>query len=79
MLIISIAYNILWHSAAYNRRLVKDEISNELIIKIRNAYWMGFAVYLSAFIVSFFFPLLGLLICISLWIFWISLDYAKKK
>jgi len=79
MLIISVAYNILWHSAAYKRRLVKDEISDGLIIKIRNAYWMGFAVYLTAFVVSFYLPLLGLLICISLWIFWISLDYAKKK
>ena len=79
MVVISVAYNLLWHSAAYKRRLVKDEISDTLIIKIRNAYWMGFAVYLSAFIVSFFFPLLGLVMCISLWIFWTTLNYDNKK
>ena len=79
MVVISVAYNILWHSAAYKRRLVKDEISDTLIIKIRNAYWMGFVVYLSAFIVSFFFPLLGLIMCISLWIFWTTLSYDRKS
>ena len=79
MLLISVAYNLLWFSLAYKRRLVKDEISDELIIKIRNAYWFGFFIYLAAFIVSFFLPFAGLMICISLWVFWTLLDYDKKK
>jgi hypothetical protein len=79
MLLISVAYNLLWFSSAYKRRLVKDEISDELIIKIRNAYWFGFFIYLAAFIVSFFLPFAGLMICISLWVFWTLLDYDKKK
>ena len=79
MVIISMAYNLLWFSAAYKRRLVKDEITDGLIIKIRNAYWFGFIIYFSAFVISFYLPLTGLLICISLWIFWIVLDYASKK
>ncbi len=79
MVLISVAYNVLWFSAAYKRKLVKDEISDALIVKIRNAYWFGFSVYLSAFVISFFLPLAGLLICISLWIFWTFLDYSKKK
>jgi uncharacterized membrane protein len=79
MVLISIAYNVLWFSAAYKRKLVKDEITDALIVKIRNAYWFGFSVYFSAFVISFFLPLAGLLICISLWIFWTLLDYSKKK
>lgn len=79
MVVISVAYNLLWFSAAYKRNLVKEEITNDLIIKIRNAYWFGFFFYLSAFVVSFYLPLTGLLICISLWIFWTFLDYSKKK
>jgi uncharacterized membrane protein len=79
MVIISVAYNLLWFSAAYKRKLVKDEITDALIVKIRNAYWFGFSVYLMAFIISFYLPLIGLLICISLWIFWTLLDYSKKK
>jgi len=77
MVLISIAYNILWFTAGYKRALVRDEISDSLIIKIRNAYWFGFFVYLASFIISFFHAISGLLICISLWIFWVLLDYSK--
>lgn len=79
MVILSVAYNLLWFSAAYKRKLVKDEISDALIVKIRNAYWFGFFIYFSAFVISFYLPLAGLLICISLWIFWTLLNYNKKK
>ena len=79
MVLISIAFNLLWFSAAYNRKLVRDEVSDGLIIKIRNAYWLGFFIYFTAFIISFFFPFLGLFICISLWIFWTLLSYDKKR
>jgi uncharacterized membrane protein len=79
MVLISVAYNLLWFSSAYKRRLVKDEVSDELIIKIRNAYWFGFFIYIIAFVISFFLPFVGLTICISLWIFWTLLDYDKKN
>ena len=79
MVIISIAYNLLWFSAAFKRKLVKDEITDVIIVKIRNAYWFGFFVYLTAFAISFILPLAGLLICILLWIFWTFLDYQTKK
>ena len=75
MVLVSIAFNILWFTTAYKRALVKNEISDELINKIRNAYWFGFFIYLISFIISFFYAIAGLLICISLWIFWIVLDY----
>ena len=77
MVLVSIAFNVLWFTTAYKRALVKVEISDSLIIKIRNAYFFGFFVYLTSFIISFFYALVGILICISLWIFWIILDYNK--
>jgi uncharacterized membrane protein len=77
MVLVSVAYNVLWFTTAYKRALVKEEISDSLIIKIRNAYWFGFFVYLVSFIIAFFYAIAGLLICISLWIFWIALDYNK--
>ena len=77
MVMISVAYNLLWFTSAYKRALVHDEISDKLIIKIRNAYWFGFSVSLTAFIISLYFALAGLAICISLWIYWTLLDYSK--
>jgi uncharacterized membrane protein len=79
MLLINVAFNLLWFSSAYKRKLVKDEITDTLIIKIRNAYWFGFFIYLAAFIISFFLPFIGLSISISLWIFWTILDYDNKS
>jgi uncharacterized membrane protein len=79
MVLINVAFNLLWFSSAYKRKLVKDEITDALIIKIRNAYWFGFVIYLAAFVISFFLPFIGLSISISLWIFWIVLDYEKPK
>lgn len=78
MILVSIAYNVLWHATAYKRALVKDEISDALILKIRNAYWLGFLVYLIAFIITFIYALAGLILCISFWIFWIFLDYSQE-
>ena len=75
MVLVSVAYNVLWFTTAYKRALVKDEISDALILKIRNAYIFGFFVYLVSLIISFFYAIAGLVICISLWIFWIILDY----
>ncbi len=77
MILVSIAFNVLWHATAYKRALVKDEISDAQILKIRNAYWFGFLVYLIAFILTFFYALAGLIICISFWAFWITLDYNE--
>jgi uncharacterized membrane protein len=78
LLLINVAFNLLWFSSAYKRKLVKVEVTDALINKIRNAYWFGFIIYLAAFIISFFLPFIGLLISISLWIFWIVLNYEKN-
>ncbi|MCX6259079.1 MAG: TMEM175 family protein [Bacteroidia bacterium] len=79
MVLISIAYNLLWFTAAFNRRLLRDDVSDELILKIRNAYWFGLVVYIISFIISFYYAYIGLSICISLWIFWTILDYSKIR
>ncbi len=79
ILVISIAFNLLWFSSAYKRRLVKDEVSDELIIKIRNAYWLGFFVYLAAFALSFWLPYAGLFVSVTFWSFWLLLDYDIEK
>ena len=78
LLLINVSFNLLWFTSAYNRKLVKDEITDTVIIKIRNAYWFGFFIYLAAFIISFFLPFIGLSISIALWIFWIILNYDNK-
>jgi uncharacterized membrane protein len=78
LLMINISYNLLWFSSAFKRRLVKEEISDALIIKIRNAYWLGFFVYLAAFAISFYLPYVGLLMSIFFWVYWVALNYDRN-
>ena len=79
LLLINVSFNLVWFTSAFRRKLVKDEITDALIIKIRNAYWFGFFVYSAAFIISFFLPFIGLSISILQWFFWIILDYSRTK
>jgi uncharacterized membrane protein len=78
MVLVNIGFNLLWFTSAYKRRLIKSDVPDVLIYKIRNAYLFSFVAYLSAFIISFFLPIIGLSICISLWLLWLILDYDKK-
>lgn len=79
MVLIGIAYNLLWFTSAYKRRLIKQDISDKLIIKIRNAYWFGFGMYVLSFIISFYYAIFGLSLNLSLWILWSILDYQQNK
>lgn len=79
MILISIAYNLLWFTSAYKRRLIKESVTNGLIIKIKNAYIFGLCVYAASFVLALFNAFIGLGLCISLWLFWIFLDYSKEK
>ncbi|NVN94195.1 MAG: DUF1211 domain-containing protein [Bacteroidetes bacterium] len=79
MVLISMAFNLLWFTSAYKRRLIKPIISTKLIEKIKKAYVLGFVIYLLAFIISIFYAYVGLIICISLWTLWSFLDYSTTK
>lgn len=79
MVIVSLAYNILWFTSAYKRRLVKKELSDKLILKIRNAYLGGLLFYMLCFVISIYNGPVGLILNLSLWIFWAVLDYSRES
>jgi len=72
--LVSISFNAFW-AVATRRGLLKRGISEVLIAKIRNAYGFGFFVYVASALLALWTPALGLGVCLSLWIFWIVLDY----
>ena len=75
---INVGYNLLWYAAAHNRRLIKPEIPDAHLRKIRNAYLLAFPVYVSAVAVSFLTAYAGLAICMALWVLWARLRYAPE-
>ncbi|MDC8104580.1 TMEM175 family protein [Chryseobacterium sp. B21-037] len=68
--LINLAYNLLWFLATRNKKLLRPGITDAAIKKIHNNYLYGLPIYVLALILSFWIPVLSLLIILGLWIFW---------
>lgn len=68
--LINLSYNLLWFIASQNRKLLRPEITNLAIKKIKLNYLYGFPTYFIAFGLSFQFPAIALLISMGLLVFW---------
>jgi uncharacterized membrane protein len=75
---VNVGFNLLWYSSAHNRRLIKPEVSDAHLRKLRNAYLLAFPAYVSAVAVSFLTAYGGLAICMALWVLWARLRYAPE-
>ena len=67
---ISLGYYVLF-LAIMRHHHPKDAAAKAVIARIRRAYLSGFAVYVTATLVSVFNAFAGLAICCSLWALWI--------
>lgn len=74
--LINVAYNMIWASAAAGRRSVHDHVSDETLLRVRNAYLAAFPLYAIATAACAVNGLIGLGICSALWILWARLDYS---
>ena len=72
--LVSIAFNVFW-AVATGRGLLRRGVSEALVARIRKAYGFGLFVYVTAALLALWVPAAGLGLCLSLWIFWIVLDY----
>jgi uncharacterized membrane protein len=77
--LICLAYNLLWHSAAIDRRLVEAHVSQTHINRIRRAYLIALPIYIVAAVVALFNAFAGLAISSSLWVLWALLNYGPKE
>ena len=75
--LVSIAFNAFWEVAT-GRGLLRRGVSEKHVAKIRNAYRFGLVVYVAAALLALWRPVVGLGLCLSLWIFWIILDYQSE-
>jgi uncharacterized membrane protein len=78
-LVTSIAYNLLFLSVAYKRRLVRPEVSDEELAVVRRAYYLGFVVYAASVVLALWHAAAGLGLCVSLWLMWVSLNYGRTR
>ena len=76
--LVSITFNVFW-AVATGRGLLKRGVSGVVVTRIRNAYGFGLLVYVAAALLALWTPAVGLGLCLSLWIFWIVLDYRAAE
>jgi uncharacterized membrane protein len=75
----SIAYQVLLRSVISKRRLVRDEVPDELLESVRRAYNFGPLFYGLATVLALWNAIAGLVLCSSLWILWTRLAYRPFR
>ena len=68
--LINLSYNLLWYVDSSDKTLLRPDITDAAIKKIKMNYLYGLPTYCLAFGLSFKYPTLALVICVVLWIFW---------
>jgi uncharacterized membrane protein len=77
--VISLAYNLLLAAAATGRRLIRPEVADASLRRVRRACLFGCAVYASSVAVAFWNAIIGLALFSALWVLWTRLCYAAKE
>jgi len=67
---INLAFNLLWWIASQDRQLLRPDITDDGIKRIKRNYLYGIPVHTLAFILSFVQPTAALFLCVALWIYW---------
>ena len=78
-LVASIFHNLLFEAVAHNRRLLRPDVSNQEIARIRRSYHFGLVMYTLSVVVSIWSAVAGLVIASSLWIRWATLRYQTAR
>ena len=75
----SIGWNLLLYTLDKPKKLIQSEVKIEVINKIKRSTKYGFAIYSIATIISFWLPIVALIINLLLWIVWITLSITEKS
>ena len=68
--LISVGYNLTWHSAAHDRELIRSDVPDRAVQTITRNYRFGVPAYMVATACAFISPALSMAIISALWIFW---------
>lgn len=77
--VISLAFGSMLQSVAWRRRLVRREVPEKVLERVRRAYTVGPLVYGASVLLSLWNAVAGLLLCTSLWILWTRLSYRARE
>lgn len=74
---IGIAYNLVWHYAAYKRRLIGKDVDDRAVREVTFQYLFGPVVFFASFALCFFNVYAGLTTCVLLDIYFAVTAYSR--
>jgi uncharacterized membrane protein len=74
----ALMWNLLF-ATMVRGRLLKVDVSDETVARVRRTYYVGVVVYTLATVLAFVRPAFGLILNGSLWIVWIRLGYRSAS
>jgi uncharacterized membrane protein len=77
--LISLTWGALLAAISLNRRLVKPDVTDATLARLRRAYCLAPVVYGLSVLVALWNAVAGLALCTSLWLLWTSLCYGSKE
>ncbi len=75
----SLAWGVLNATIARSRRLVRSDVPDALLERVRRAYRFGPLVYAASVVVALRSAAAGLALCTSLWVLWVRLRYRPGQ
>jgi uncharacterized membrane protein len=76
---ISLSWNALLASIIWKRRLVKPDVTDATLARVRTAYAVAPIVYGLSVALALWNAAAGLALCASLWLVWMRLCYGSKS
>jgi uncharacterized membrane protein len=76
---ISLVYQLLFRSVTRERRLLRADVPDDLVQRVRRAYNLGPLVYAASIALALLSATVGLLVCASLWLLWSRLRYRPER
>jgi uncharacterized membrane protein len=77
--VISLTWSALLAAIIWKRRLVRPEVTDATLARIRQAYMTGPIVYGLSAVLALWNPVAGLVLCTSLWLMWMRLCYGSRQ
>ena len=78
-LCISLAFGVLFLSVTHRRRLMRREVPNAVLTRVRRAYSLAPPIYALSLALALWNAVAGLLVCASLWMLWSRLCYRAQR
>lgn len=79
LLVLNISFNVLWFAASHNRRLLRPDVADGQLVRIRNRLLLGIPAYSAVIVIASWNAFAALAMCLGLWAVWALMAYENVE